>query len=313
MPIMLNSNGVAIDCPAKLNLTLAVAPPRADGLHPIASVMVALGLGDTLYLNPLNDGPSRFVRDWSDDRFDHTPDAEPGLPSPPIDWPIDKDLVYRAHALMQQAVGHTLAIECGLDKRIPAGAGLGGGSSDAAGMLFGLRELFDLGISDDRLVELGGQLGADVSFAVGVMLGRRAALVTGIGERIEPLAGLPGFDVALVLPGGVCPTGEVYAGFDRLLDERGAAGSVDEHAKAWRDLNSLPTPMNDLTPAAAEACPAVGQAIQTLAALGLSAHVTGSGSALFVLAKDSADARRIAAKAREAGLPALATAYDPYR
>ena len=160
----------SIRCPAKLNLTLAVGAPRADGLHPIASVMVALQFGDDLRISRA-EGESSYTR-----RF-----AEDAPKTQAIDWPIEKDLLYRAHALMQETVGQSLLIDCELIKRIPAGAGLGGGSSNAAGMLVVLREIFDLAVSDEQLKSLGQSLGADVGFLVAALLGSRAAIVTGIG------------------------------------------------------------------------------------------------------------------------------------
>lgn len=310
MPILLNTDGRVIHCPAKLNLTLAVGPPRPDGLHPIASVMVATDFADALYVNPIGDGPSRFAREWDLARFD-LEDMARGAMIQPIDWPIEKDLIYQAHALLEKEAGHSLPIECGLDKRIPSGAGLGGGSSDAAGMLIALREVFDLAVSDDRLIELARQLGADVAFLVHALLGRPAAVVSGIGEIVEPLAMLPAFDAVLVFPDGTCPTGEVYSAFDAVQGAGRSTRELDALLEAWRTGDVFPTPMNDLLDAAVGVCPGIGTAVDSLAALGHTAHLTGSGSALFVLAEDPAQAERIAGDAREAGLVACPTRFHP--
>jgi len=287
-----------VHCPAKLNLTLAVAPPRPDGLHPIASVMVALDFTDTLLITPV-DGPTHFERAWAHD-----------APRPSeIDWPIEKDLIYRAHALMEQEAGRPLAIECELVKRIPAGAGLGGGSSNAAGMLVGLCVMFRLDISEERLIALGQSLGADVGFLVAAQLVRPAAVVTGIGQVLSPLASLPPFDVVLVFPDGACPTAEVYRAFDAGHGSPTPTDELSHLAQQWQASAVLPEPMNDLAPAAIAVCPVIERAIATLKALDYTPHLTGSGSALFVLANDAAHARQIADQTRQAGLHACATRF----
>lgn len=300
MSAAIHQQPITLACPAKLNLTLAVAPPRADGLHPIASVMVALRFSDTLTLNALTNGPSTFTRRLASD-----------APRPqPIDWPIESDLAFRAHALMQAEAGHALPIDCTLDKRIPAGAGLGGGSSDAAGMLVGLRELFGLAtITDDRLLALGRSLGADVCFLVHAMLGRRAALATGIGEQIQAIDHLPAFEAVLIFPRGACPTGAVYKAFDAGLPNA-STSDLTACAASWLTHAGLPEPHNDLQAAAESVCPAIGDARSTLQALGLAPRLTGSGSALFVLAENPSIARQIALQAHHAGLPACVTGYD---
>lgn len=286
-------------CPAKLNLTLAVGPPRDDGLHPIASVMVALAFGDDLSLRRLDGGPSTFTRRFADD-----------APKPqPIDWPIESDLVYRAHAMLEQAVGQALPVECSIEKRIPAGAGLGGGSSNAAGMLVGLRDLFGLDVSEDELLGIAKQLGADVAFAVRTLLGRRAALVTGIGEVIEPITSLPSFDVVLVFPDGTCPTAAVYREFDQTLTEQSAA-IPDDLIQTWKHADTLPAPHNDLTDAAINVCPAITSAIHAITAQGLTPRLTGSGSALFAMIETHTDAIAIAENIRKAGVSCCITSYS---
>lgn len=295
-------DGLCIPCPAKLNLTLAVGPPRDDGLHPIASVMLPLpfGLCDTLSIRRLDRGPSRF------DRI-----VAPGCPRPmAIDWPLASDLAWRAHALLEQTVGKPLPIDCTLSKVIPTGAGLGGGSSNAAGMLVGLRALFDLQLSDDRLAELGQTLGADVGFAVRAVIDHQPAVVTGIGEVVTPLPSLPDIDLTLVFPDGACPTGEVYAAFDADDASGTSSDQLAQLAQRWLAFEQPPEPMNDLTAAATRVCPAIGVAIDTLGRLGHTAHLTGSGSALFVLAENASQAKTITQAARDAGLAACPARYQ---
>lgn len=301
MPIglSLSSNACRIHCPAKLNLTLAVGALRANGMHPIASVMVAVDFSDTLLLWRIDDGPSVFKRGWGDD-----------APRPhAIDWPIESDLMYRAHALLEDEFGQSLPVTCELMKRIPAGAGLGGGSSNAAGMLVGLREIFALDIEDVRLAEFGMRLGADVAFAVHVLLGRSAALVTGVGEVVEPLGCLPGFDAVLVLPDGGCATGEVYAAFDSQAVAPRSPHSLAEIAGGWRAGIDLPDPINDLFDAACSVSPAVRDVTDRLRGMGYAARLTGSGAALYVIANDSRDAQAMAHRLNQAGLIAVPTRY----
>lgn len=292
MPTPDTSTTLTTRCPAKLNLTLAVGAPRPDGLHPIASVMVALDFGDDLHLRRLETGPSHFTRRFADD-----------APKPQaIDWPIESDLVFRAHALLQKEVGHALPITCTLDKRIPAGAGLGGGSSDAAGMLVALRTLFDLPLSDGQLLSLAKALGADVTFLVHALLGQRAALVTGIGQAIEPITTLPELHCVLVFTDGSCPTPAVYRAFDQATDHPQAI--ADHLVQDWADARCIPPAHNDLTQAAMQVCPAIADAIQVITSLQLKPRLTGSGSALFVVVDSKQETLAIAEKLEQHRLAA---------
>jgi len=307
-PLPQQIDGRSIDCPAKLNLTLAVGMPRPDGYHPIASVMVAVDFCDLLTVKPIERGPSGYAREWASDRYG-LGDAD--TPSQPIDWPIERDLIYKAHRLIEQEAGRALPIACKLHKRIPAGAGLGGGSSDAAGMLVVLRDVFELSIADDRLIELGGSLGADVGFAAHALLGRRAAVVTGIGELVTPLLRLPAFDAVLIFMPTPCPTAEVYAAFDADPHSARDAHALQAMADQWRDLDGLPEPMNDLTAAARTVTPQLAGTMDTLHESGHAAQLTGSGSTLFVLADSPRHAQQIASETSRAGLPSLATRFQP--
>lgn len=288
-----SSTTIVIDCPAKLNLTLAVAPARADGLHPIASVMAALQFADTIGLRRCA-GASTFRR-----AFDER------APKPhPIDWPIEEDLAYRAHARMQHEANKSLPIHCEIIKRIPAGSGLGGGSSNAAGMLIGLRDLFGLDVPDRRLLEIGASLGADVAFAVHALLGQAAALVTGIGEVIEPLDHLPRVDCVLVFPDGQCPTAGVYRAFDQIGR---ATDQLEPLIDAWRRGGAVPGAHNDLTEAALRVCPGIKTAMSAIKSQQIEPRLTGSGSALFVIVESQQHAVAIAETFGRAGLKALPT------
>ena len=151
-------DSLAITAYAKLNLALSVGPPVPPrGYHPIASWFVCIGLSDTLRLTRLQPGsPSRHTIRWA-----------PGAPRPtPIDWPVERDLAVRAHRLLEHHTGRPLPVDMTVDKRIPVGAGLGGGSSDAAAALRALNTLFSLGLPADQLRALASHLGSDIPFFI---------------------------------------------------------------------------------------------------------------------------------------------------
>jgi 4-diphosphocytidyl-2-C-methyl-D-erythritol kinase len=255
----------------KINLVLDVGPPDTAGMHPIASWFhsVAADLADTVTVSPADETSVRVA--WA-------PDAPRAAP---IDWPIDADLAARAHRLLEHHLRRALPARVEVAKRIPVGAGLGGGSADAAATLVALDQALGLGLGPARLRDLGAVLGSDVPFFIDDADPPRPAIVTGLGDHIERLA--PRHDpVLLIVPPCACPTGEVYRAYDRLgphpLDEPRvrdlAAGDLD-----------AATLYNDLAPAAEHVRPLV-RAVREAAALAIGApvHVTGSGSALFALA-----------------------------
>lgn len=292
----LADRAVSVVCPPKLNLTLAVGKPRADGLHPIASLMIGLGPGfaDTLALERLEAGPSTF-----DIRFD--PDAPiPG----DVDWPSQSDLSVRAHLLMEKEARRTLPVRCVLTKRIPVGAGLGGGSSDAAGMLVGLRELFDLQISDERLVSMGSLLGSDIGFCVHAALGCRVAWVTGVGEQIEPYTFAPSLHGVLLLSHAKCPTAEVYGCFDRISAGRSQEQMPQKPALDAASFGQI-VAYNDLAQAAMETSPSMRDLAQLAKSLGIEPQVSGSGSALFVICPEADSSQHIRNRIQQHGIVAV--------
>lgn len=157
-------SGAAWPAPAKLNLFLHIIGRRADGYHELQSVFVPISLADTLDFELREDGVLARSGD--------------------LIGPLEGDLALRAARLLKAESGTALGAAIAVEKRIPAGSGMGGGSSDAATTLLALNRLWNLGWPRERLAALGLRLGADVPF----FLGPGPAFVQGIGERVTPLA-----------------------------------------------------------------------------------------------------------------------------
>ena len=157
-------NSLHIQAPAKINRFLHIVGQRPDGYHLLQTVFQLIDLTDDIYLNVTQDGIITRM-------------------AGPTIVPSDDDLVVRAAKLLKKNHSTALGCEIRLEKRIPMGAGLGGGSSDAAAVLWGLNELWGLGLSRQELMHLGVQLGADVPF---FLLGTNA-FAEGIGEILTPI------------------------------------------------------------------------------------------------------------------------------
>lgn len=288
-----------IHCPAKVNLALSVGGPDRQGMHPIASWMVCLDLADRLILEKSSGASSLDIR------FDDGPGSV--VAGREVDWPVQRDLAWRAWQSLCARVGRELPVRATLTKRIPTGGGLGGGSSDAAGMLVGLDRLFHLDLGTRVLASLGGGLGSDVAFLVHALAdGMGSAVVSGLGERFTfmPLAGP--LHLALILPAFGCPTGAVYQAFDRLHGlERGDDRPADM-ARVTALASRWPVTAGDLFNDLADAACAVRPPLAELRrALTQTAqrpvHVTGSGSTLFVLTDGGDEAAAAAQQARACG------------
>ena len=237
--------------PAKLNLFLHVTGRRADGYHLLQSAFMLLDWHDTLHF-ALRPG-GQLSRE----------DLGAALP--------EEDLTLRAARALQQASGTTLGVHIQVDKQLPAEAGMGGGSSDAATCLLALNRLWQLKLPLAALERIGLALGADVPF----FLRGRNAWVEGVGERITPLD-LPTARFAVVKPARGLATREIFASPELKRDSVGATISGFA-ADPWGFGH------NDLEPVARQLCPEVGEALEWLGSQGLRARMTGSGSAVFAL------------------------------
>lgn len=311
---------LTLTCPAKINLALSVAPPDGNGMHPIVSWMVALAFGDTLTLERIAahkqsdqldqldqlDQPSTFNLSYASDA------PVPGV----IDWPLEKDLAYRAHQLLQQHAKRSLPTLVTLNKRIPTGAGLGGGSSDAAAMLAGVNQLFKLDIDAKKLCELSQSLGSDVTYLTAAVLGQTSALVTGLGEGITPCPMNNPLHVVLIFPGVACPTGPVYKAFDKALAQHQATCSFADEITKIKSLMRLTSAaelceqlFNDLASPACDVQPILRDLQQqAIRQVGRPIHITGSGATLFTLADSQGHAQQLASQlSTSLNLPAVAT------
>ncbi len=296
---------VTTHAPAKLNLALSVGPPIAEhgGRHPIASWMVTVDLVDELTLTRLEPGVlSRFAILWHKDAKRRSE----------INWSLTKDLAVRAHQALERHIGRVwgLPVQMKLEKRIPVGGGLGGGSANAAAMLLALNELFELGLSREELAAVGSTLGSDVPFLVH----GGSAIVEGVGDRIERHPPHESIELHAVIafPEAACATPRVYSLFDERCDSdsQPAMLRADEVRKlaAQRPRPSHESLFNDLAEAAMLAAPRLRDDLEALSKLAeRKAHVTGSGSSLFVLCDDPMHAAALAdACERELSLPAVA-------
>jgi 4-diphosphocytidyl-2-C-methyl-D-erythritol kinase len=263
---------VRLWAPAKVNLFLEVLGRRPDGYHELATLLVAVGLYDTLEIKEDPTGADRLHCD------------DPALPTGA------DNLVCRAIDLVRRRTGRTAGVAVRLSKRIPQAAGLGGGSSDAAATLAGLNRLWRLGWGREELARLGAELGSDVAF----FFSTPAAWCTGRGERVEPLRlGRP-LDFVLATPAAGLSTAQVYGAVqvpDAPLD-----GHAVRRAAAAGDVEVLGRLLhNRLQPAAGRLCPAVAGLVAELADLGPAGTlVSGSGSTVFALCRHGGEALRIA-------------------
>jgi 4-diphosphocytidyl-2-C-methyl-D-erythritol kinase len=239
--------------PAKLNLFLHVVGRRPDGYHLLQSVFTLIDRCDTIRVRVRDDGGIVRVSDL------------PGVPAA-------QDLAVRAALLLQEASGTAQGADIELDKRIPMGGGLGGGSSDAATVLMALDRAWGTGFGAEALAELAVGLGADVPF---FLLGT-AAWVEGIGERLRPVELPPRWYVVLVPPVAV-PTGAVFQAAE-LTRNTETLKIEDFSARLQRgDWSGLG---NDLQPVVANRFPEVKRALEWLGRHG-DARMTGSGSCVF--------------------------------
>jgi 4-diphosphocytidyl-2-C-methyl-D-erythritol kinase len=245
--------------PGKLNLFLHVLDRRADGMHELQTVFRLIEHGDRVGVG---------VRD---DRDIRRHDPLPGVPA-------DDDLCVRAARLLQLETGARQGADLALDKRLPVGGGLGGGSSDAATTLIVLNRLWDTGLSRAQLLALAVRLGADVPLFV---FGENA-LAEGIGERLRALA-LPAAWYLVLVPPVALATRDVFA--DNALTRN------TKRLKIPPFFSGLGG--NDLEPVATRRSPEIAAHLRWLRARCKGARMTGSGACVYAEFATQADAQRV--------------------
>lgn len=279
-----SSGELTVWAPAKLNLFLEVLGKRSDGFHELETLMLPVSLYDTLEVRRQTAGVSLTCR--------HSRGG------PIAGLPEDRgNLAYRAaEQVLFGGTGPGVSLR--LVKRIPAEAGMAGGSSDAAAALLGTDAVLGTGLATDVLAEKAAQLGSDVPF----FLARQAAICRGRGERVSPVAGLAGLSFVVVKPKVGLSTAEVFRACRPAAAPLSATPLVEAlAARDWRRVGGLV--FNRLEEAAAGLCPAIAQIKRAFAQADVVAHqMSGSGTSYFGLCRSAAQARRTAGRMRALGL-----------
>lgn len=257
-PTLNTPDSLDLPAPAKLNLMLRIVGRRQDGYHRLQTVFQLLDVGDRLRLTRRTDGRIRRIR------------GAPGVAE-------HEDLVVRAAHCLQERTACPSGCDITVDKRLPMGGGLGGGSSDAATTLLGLNRLWELGLTLDELAEIGLSLGADVP----VFVRGRSAWGEGIGECLTPVTLPPAWYVVL------CPqvhvaTAELFA--HPGLTRDAAPITMRAFFEGLRD--------NIFQPLVAASYPPVAEALDWLSRSG-EARLTGTGACLFAAFESEATARQV--------------------
>jgi 4-diphosphocytidyl-2-C-methyl-D-erythritol kinase len=255
------SEAQVFPAPAKINLMLRVIGRRPDGYHLLQTVIRFLDHGDSLAFRVRDDGRITRAHEVA------------GVAD-------EEDLTLKAARLLQAAAGTRLGVEIALEKRLPIGGGLGGGSSDAATTLLALNRLWGVGLTRQRLLELSLQLGADVP----VFVFGESALVEGIGERLSPLTVPPDWYLVLEPPVAV-PTARIFAHKQLKRDSKPTRITAFSVAQAGNDLEAV----------VCEEYPDVARHLAWLKGRlkGAQAWVTGTGACVFAAFPTEKAARQV--------------------
>ena len=261
--VTMPTQGSELRCfaPAKLNLFLHVIGRRDDAYHLLQTVFQLLDYGDTININIRSDGALRRIA------------SDYGVPE-------EQDLIIRAAQLLKAKTGSQLGADLQLEKRLPTGGGLGGGSSDAASTLIGLNHLWQCGLNRRELMELGLQLGADVPFFI---FGQNA-FAEGIGEQLQALNTSEQWYV-VIEPGVQVATPLIFSAKELTRDTKPVriTDFSNRQKNNWK---------NDLQAVASSLFPEVKDALEWLAQHG-NAMMTGSGACVFCAFDTRAEAQQV--------------------
>ena len=268
----LEDGGVRVVAPAKINLTLWVGARRDDGYHPVESMVAVISLVDRLTVYPGRKGCELTC-------------SQAGLACD------QSNLVIRAARAMAERVGRGADLRMHLEKSIPVGAGLGGGSSDAAACLLALNELWKTGYDNHQLAEIGAQLGSDVPLFLNGLI----STIRGRGEMLDPLGFEWPFWAVLLVPKEQIATAEVYEKFDKQLTEPAEVDRIDGRQLGLYEPETAGAVLfNVLTEAAFAVLPRLAQLREGLLEVGAKAvQISGSGSALVCLFNSLGRARSV--------------------
>lgn len=299
-------DAMEIFSPGKINLALNVSHIKSDGYHPVDSVFHMLEYGDIVLVEPAH-------------KLSVTCSTDLGISQ-------EENLVYKAAKKFDETFGTISHVSVHIDKRLKAGGGLGGGSSNAAALLYALCQIHNVRTNDARLLKMAGLLGADVPV---FLAPTGASLMTHYGEKLEaslkPAAGVP---VVIAWPRNAhSNTGEVYHAFDEAPVGTKSMANLCDYLNKIVSIESKPSfaPQdkliamqahfladelyNNLSEAAIRVTPEVGDVLLNLLAQPqtLGATVSGSGACSFALTASNGDAQTLAAQCEAAGFGAFAT------
>lgn len=260
---------VTVNAPAKINLTLNIEGRREDGYHLLSSIFQSISLADRVTIKKAGEGIALSLSD----------------PALPCD---ERNTAYKAARVFFEKTGITPHVKIHVEKNIPQQAGLGGGSSDAAGVLVGLNALYEARLSATQLCELGEKVGADVPFCI---VGG-TAMVTGIGEIIEPIAPLPHCYAVVAKPSVGVSTAAAYAAVDSVCtvpaDQEAMVRAIEDG-----DLKTVGALLSNAFEQALD-LPEVQEILEAMrknAPLGC--MMSGSGSAVFALCDSRESMERV--------------------
>jgi 4-diphosphocytidyl-2-C-methyl-D-erythritol kinase len=282
------AESVRVQAAAKVNLHLRVYDRREDGFHGILSLFQAVSLADSIVIRSLKESDTVVI----DGKFD---------------CPFRETTVFKAVTVYRAATGNNIGLNIAVDKRIPAGAGLGGGSSDAAAVLSGLEELLGGGLDAPTLARLGAAIGSDVPF----FLNSAAAIVSGRGEIVEPIGARDDFSLVIAFPGFPVPTGWAYGLLDRERPDstREADPGPEELVRAYGGAIRAWPFANSFEAVVGASRPEIPAARRLMLANGASfSAMSGSGSAVYGLFEGGDGGSRAIGALKASGFEAYAAA-----
>lgn len=258
---------------AKINYVLAIEGVRADGYHEISTVFQSISLADEVVLERADEGFKLHVEQGQENV-----------------GPTKDNTVYRAWELLREFTGLDLPVEVKLYKKIPAGAGLGGASADAAAFLVGANALFGLGLGSGELAKLGLKIGADVPFCIS----GGTALGEGVGEKLSPLPAPPAHHLLLVKPERGAETACIYKAYDEKVPERKVSTKSLMSALRESDLSGFAAAVgNDFASVTPRFVSEVSEYEEEIIRAGaLGASMSGSGTAVYGIFATEEDAQR---------------------